>query len=736
MVATRLFWLAPLASLVLNVDAYSLSSRNGGWRGNLVCGLGLGRSRLRIPSNAAHDCLTSESRVDLSSVRSQRPYSRDVALFAASTTSHATTQPPPSPDNGEDDSRIRKLAFRQMAAYLWPKGDRRTKSLLMASLSFLFVGKLLNAQVPFILQRAVDSSGSTLPLGLFFLYGMSRVATVAFNELKTATFAHVSQRALRRFSNSIFSHLHVLDASFHNANPSGLLSVAYVRGVRGFQAVLFQLVFAVVPTILELGITAAVLTRRCGPKYALATLATFVSYCAFTSGMTEWRMRIRRKLVAVDNDRNAYFVDAMANSETVKLFANEKHELNRFDGYLGQIQALNIQNTYAIAVLNVGQAVIFSAGLTAVMLFTAIEVKAGLMSIGNIVAVNGLLLQLQQPFNFIGYTYQEIRQGFVDMRFMLELLQRSPEVTDKVGHAKLRRDLAAQEGVQKLVERESRSRRSNDDATAAGGEQQQQQHRPRGVVSRLLGKLFGVAVDGGGQGGVGALKDLQRRMFQEPDYAADAFLSNWLQKSEEEAAAAGVAGASKRRGEPSVSEPEPEPEVDVFVLPEARGEVEFRQVSFSYESSASETAVDGENGGSTIAASAGKEGPAGGGVGLGAALKAPIQQLRNVSFTVKAGETVALVGSSGSGKSTCLKLITRLHDASEGCVLVDGVDVKAWPLAEVRQRVGVVTQDTTLFDNTVAYNIRYGDLRASDEQVVEAAKQAHVHDSIAAMEGG
>jgi ABC-type transport system involved in Fe-S cluster assembly fused permease/ATPase subunit len=580
----------------------------------------------------------------------------------------------------EVDAVLRRRAIKQMAAYMWPRGDYRTKGLLLSSLTFLVVGKLLNAQVPFVLQRAVDrfssggcvaAVGGAASLSLFFVYGLSRVVTVLLNELKTVTFAHISQSALRRFSNTIFGHLHVLDNRFHHDNPSGLLSVAYVRGVRGFQAILFQLVFAVVPTMAELIITATVLTRRCGSKYALATLATFVTYCSYTSLITEWRMKIRRALVDVDNSRNAYFVDSMANSETVKLFSNEAHEAAKFDRFLGAIHFYNLRNTYAIALLNVGQAAIFSLGLTLVMFFTAAEVAAGRMTVGNIVAVNGLLLQLQQPFNFIGYTYQEIRQGFVDMHLMLDLLRKRPEIEDLSGR---RHQLLQQIRVV-------------DDAEAALATRRQEKYNRQGcglrrqVAPSNISKSRFRLWSGRARRRWRERREERRLWHRRRSLGSPAFLEEEDLGRREEGH--GVVAGGDDRGCFGV------------VLPPARGELEFRNVTFSY------------NPGSD-----------------------PAPQLNSVSFVARPGETVALVGSSGSGKSTTLKLLTRLHDACSGSVLVDGADVTELPLVELRRRVAIISQDTVLFDDTVAYNIRYGNLAAGNKAVVAAAKQAQVHGQV------
>ena len=308
-----------------------------------------------------------------------------------------------------------------MFQYLWPKDNFRLRVFLLLSMVFMFLGKWFNVKVPFILQRAIDSasksSGSNLgsTAGLFstgtngaaaaiIFYGVSRALSVICSEVKTCLFAHVSQNVLRKFANNIFSHLHSLDSEFHLQTPSGVISVAYVRAVRGFQTMLFQLVFSVLPTMLELALVSNILYKRCGSVFAGVTLATFSVYLLFTVWITQWRIDIRKDLVDVDNKRNGFFIDSILNHEVVKLFTNEKRETVRFDGYLEKIQDLSIESTYAIAVLNLGQAAMFCVGLTTSLLIAAKRVAAGAMSVGDLVAVNSMLLQLSIPFNFMGFT--------------------------------------------------------------------------------------------------------------------------------------------------------------------------------------------------------------------------------------------------------------------------------------------------------------------------------------------
>ena len=310
-----------------------------------------------------------------------------------------------------------------MFQYLWPRDNLRLRFFLILSMVFMFLGKWFNVKVPFILQRAIDTAsksssvtsgvlggsnplsiGTTSAAAAIALYGVSRALSVVCSEIKTCLFAHVSQNVLRKFANNIFSHLHSLDSEFHLQTPSGVISVAYVRAVRGFQTMLFQLVFSVLPTMLELALVSNILYKRCGSIFAGVTLTTFTVYLAFTVWITQWRIDIRKELVDVDNKRNGFFIDSILNHEVVKLFTNEKRETTRFDSYLEKIQNLSIESTYAIAVLNLGQAAMFCIGLTSSLLIAANRVKMGSMSVGDLVAVNSMLLQLSIPFNFMGFT--------------------------------------------------------------------------------------------------------------------------------------------------------------------------------------------------------------------------------------------------------------------------------------------------------------------------------------------
>lgn len=282
-----------------------------------------------------------------------------------------------------------------MLQFLWPTDNLPLRCYLVLSMVFLIAGKWFNLRVPFLLQSAIDSIASTTtaaaagptkgvwsslatPIGSAIgWYGLSRALSVVCAEAKTCLFMQVSQDVLRKFANQIFRHLHAMDSDFHLQTPSGVVSVAYVRAVRGFQTMLFQLVFSVAPTLLELLLVAHVLYKRFAPVFALVTMVTFSVYLVFTVLVTQWRISLRQELVDVDNARNGFFIDSILNHEVVKLFSSEDREALRFDTYLARIQRLSIDSTYAVAVLNLGQAALFCMGLTSSLLIALQRVQSG-----------------------------------------------------------------------------------------------------------------------------------------------------------------------------------------------------------------------------------------------------------------------------------------------------------------------------------------------------------------------
>lgn len=302
---------------------------------------------------------------------------------------------------------------------------------LILALTSLFIGQWCNIKVPFILQNAIDNLSSTsttntslisnIKLSIFF-YGLARAATIVFAELKTCFFVNYSQCILRKFALETFEKLHLLDSNFHLNNPSGVISVSYIRALRGFQQLLFQFVFSVLPTISEFLLVSLALYKRYGLTLASITMATFLLYIVFTVWITQFRINLRKKLVRWDNHRNAFLIDTLRNHESIKLFNSLPYELKTFNFLLKKIEHLNIFSTYTIGGLNIGQAILFGIGLSISLFASLKKLKDGVFSVGDLIAVNGLMLQLAVPFDLLGYTYQEIRQALVDMKYITDLL--------------------------------------------------------------------------------------------------------------------------------------------------------------------------------------------------------------------------------------------------------------------------------------------------------------------------
>lgn len=488
--------------------------------------------------------------------------------------------------------RTRRVV-RRVLGYIWPKGDWKGKFLICVSMLALCFAKWLNILVPFALKRAVDAleaqqstlgaSGAAVVMSvggpLLGAYVAARLGVSLANEARSVAFAGVLQTAARRFSLDLFDALHRGDAAFHLANPTGALSTSFARAVRGMQSLLFQLLYSIFPTLLEVGLSATVLTRRfssVGRALTAVTLGTFAVYFAWTALLVEWRIQLRARLNALDSAKGAYFVDSLAGQEAIKLYGNEAAEEQRFDGILRSIATTSLRSALVGSMLNAGQALIFAAGLLGSLLLAAQGFGRGQLSLGDVVAINALLLQLSRPMEFIGYTVSEVRQSLADMDAMARLL--------------------------------------------------------------LL-----------------------------PD--------------------------TPTAVRPSVG-PADAPPSDVNSLPLTPPEVRFEGVSYRYPN-------------------------------------ASVPALDHVSFVAPAGGTTVLVGTSGSGKSTALRLLARLRDADSGTVNAWGRDVRGVTGAALRQRIGFVTQEPTLFDDTVLYNIRFGAFEAPVERSRAAAAAAALDGSLA-----
>ncbi|HYD29413.1 MAG TPA: ABC transporter ATP-binding protein/permease, partial [Azospirillaceae bacterium] len=459
--------------------------------------------------------------------------------------------------------------------YLWPKGATEMRVRVAVAIACLILAKVANIYVPIFFKEAVDvlTAGPglalALPVGLILAYGLARVLSQAFGELRDALFAKVAQRAIRRVALEVFRHLHALSLRFHLERQTGGLTRSIERGNRAIETLLRFMLFNVLPTLMEIALVAGILWWMFNIWFALVTLVTVLGYIGYTLAVTEWRIKFRRQMNETDNKANTRAIDSLLNYETVKYFGNEEHEAHRYDQALQSYEQAAVKSQTSLSLLNVGQGAIISVGLAAVMYMAARGILAGTMTLGDFVLVNTYLIQLYQPLNFFGFVYREIKQALIDMETMFELLRVDREVAD----------------------------------------------RPS---SRPL------AVNG--------------------------------------------------------------------------AEVTFDDVSFGYDA------------------------------------RRPI--LKGVSFRVPAGRTVAIVGPSGAGKSTISRLLFRFYDVNGGAVRIDGQDIREVTQRSLRAAIGIVPQDTVLFNDTIFYNIAYGRPDATREEVEEAARLAHIHDFIANLPDG
>lgn len=468
--------------------------------------------------------------------------------------------------------------LRDMLPYLWPEGHPGLKVRVVFALLALVLSKVVTVATPYAFKYATDAltgkadvatTAITAVVFLVLAYGVGRIMMVVLAQIRDAVFAKVSQRAVRELAVRTFRHLHALSLKFHLERRTGGLARIVSRGTMGIDTVLRFSLFNTFPTVLEIAFVAGILAWSYGWLYAVVILATVLAYVWFTYAATEWRINIRRDMNAADTEANTKAVDSLLNFETVKYFGNEEHETRRYAVSMDGYEKAAIKTWVSLAVLNSGQAVIYSIGLTVVMVMSALSVRAGQATVGDFVMVNALMIQLYMPLNFIGSSYREIKQGLIDVEQMFTLLKVNAEIEDKPGARPL------------------------------------------------------------------AVRD---------------------------------------------------------------AEVVFENVNFSYD------------------------------------VERPI--LRNLSLRVPPGKTVAIVGPSGAGKSTISRLLYRFYDVTSGRVLIDGQDISLVTQKSLRAAIGMVPQDTVLFNDTIRYNIRYGRPDATDEEVEDAARMAQIHDFVMSLPKG
>jgi ABC-type transport system involved in Fe-S cluster assembly fused permease/ATPase subunit len=492
----------------------------------------------------------------------------------AHTDSHPSAQNAPASASAADKATLLGTLVH-LWPFIWP-GDRADLKMRVAwSVVLLLIAKVATLAVPFTFKWSIDAlsgmgsapvqpSNWTLwliasPLLMTLGYGGLRVLMAILTQWRDGIFARVAMHAVRKLAYITFVHMHELSLRFHLERKTGGLTRVLERGRAGIEVIVRMVILQLIPTVVEVALLAGVLLWQFDWRYVAAVLATVVVFMYFTYLATEWRIEIRRKMNDSDTEANTKAIDSLLNYETVKYFSAEQREAARYDHSMERFEKASVKTYTSLALLNTGQAVIFTAGLTATMLMCISGIRNGTHTVGDFVMINAMMIQLYQPLNFMGMVYREIKQAIIDIEKMFEVLSRNPEVKDVEGAVPL-------------------------------------------VVSS--------------------------------------------------------------------------------------GNVRFDDVRFSYD------------------------------------VERPI--LKGLSFEVPAGKTVAIVGPSGAGKSTISRLLFRLYDVSGGRILIDGQDIRDVTQDSLRASIGMVPQDTVLFNDTIRYNIRYGRWNASDAEVEEAAQLAQI----------
>ena len=456
--------------------------------------------------------------------------------------------------------------IRSLLPYLW-----EFKKRVLLALVLLVMAKLASVAVPLLLKEVVDALDQpqdmlVLPVLFVVGYGVLRLCSTLFGEIRDAIFAKVTQRAIRRVAIRVFGHLHALSLRFHLERQTGGVSRDIERGSRGISFLLNFMLFNILPTLLEIGLVAIILLSNYDIWFSIIIFSTLVAYIALTLVVTERRMIFRRTMNDMDSKANTRAIDSLLNYETVKYFGNESWEAKRYDEHLKNWETAAVRNQTSLAALNAGQSGIIAIGVTLLMLLASDGVVKGSMSLGDLVLVNAFMLQLYMPLHFLGFVYREIKHSLADMEKMFALLTEREEIKDKS---------------------------------------------------------------------------------------------------------------------------------DALDLVQGDASVRFENVNFSYESNR--------------------------------------QILFNMSFDIPAGHNIAVVGHSGSGKSTISRLLFRFYEVTSGRILVNDQDISNITQKSLRATVGIVPQDTVLFNESIYYNIAYGRPEASCEEVFQAAKSAHIHDFIESL---
>jgi len=468
---------------------------------------------------------------------------------------------------------------RKLLPYLWPQGEGAMKQRVVAAILCLVAAKCITVGIPYIYKEIIaalsaddslmEQAAIVAPIFLIVGYGIARLASPAFGELRDAVFARVGQQTLRRIALEVFRHLHTLSLRFHLDRRTGGLSRVIERGTQGIDFLLRFMLFNILPTLLEICIVSVMMYVILDWRYAVATVVTIVAYIAFTFSVTEWRIQFRREMNKQDTEANTKAIDSLLNFETVKYFGNEEHEASRFDKAMQRYEQAAVKNQTTLSGLNIGQNAIIAVGLVLVMMMSANDLVQGRHGIDDFVFVNMLLAQMFMPLGFLGMVYREMKRSLIDMEAMFRLLAEPREIFDRPGAQPLH---------------------------CTGGE------------------------------------------------------------------------------------------------------VRFENVQFAYDPRR------------TV--------------------------LHDISFTVPAGKTLAIVGHSGAGKSTISRLLYRFYDVTDGRILIDGQNISDVTQDSLRASIGIVPQDTVLFNDSVAYNIAYGNPSADPQAVEDAARLASIHDFIAAQPEG